>query len=106
MRKARLQDPSFEEIDNSVIVRLWHIPTETYEEKIIKFLEDNETIWNMKAREITWEEDKERIKLVFKKLINKWIIEIYDPNAPKSKRKYKLISKEKIIKESNVLSLF
>jgi len=44
MRKARLQDPSFEEIDNSVIVRLWHIPTETYEEKIIKFLEDNETI--------------------------------------------------------------
>ncbi|HOI97788.1 MAG TPA: ATP-binding protein [Candidatus Pacearchaeota archaeon] len=98
MRKAGLADPEFEEKDNSIIVVLKHVNMESYEKKILKYLERNETIANKQAREITGEEDKEKIKNVFKKLINRGEIEIAGHPMSKSKFKYKLKNR-KIIQE-------
>lgn len=90
MRKAGLSDPKFEEKDNSVIVILKHENIESYENKIIEFLKKQDSIANRDAREITGEEDKEKIKNVFKKLVKRNIIEVVDDKATKSKVRYKL----------------
>ncbi len=95
MRKAGLADPVFREEDNSVIVILKHTNAESYEKKVIEYLKTHSYIANKEARKITGEEDKERIKNVFKKLIKRSSIEVVDENAPKSKIKYKLKERNK-----------
>jgi ATP-dependent DNA helicase RecG len=101
MKKAGLADPIFKEEDNSVIVILKHADAESYGKKIIEYLKKNNYIANKEARSITGEEDKEKIKNVFKKLIQRKLIEIVDTDVPKSKIRYKLrervITKEKQI---------
>lgn len=104
MRKAGLADPVFEERDNSVVVILKHANAESYENKIIEYLKKQDTIANKEAREITGEEDKEKIKNVFKKLIKRGVIEVVDLNVPRSKVKYKLLDRN-INKESSQKSL-
>jgi ATP-dependent DNA helicase RecG len=93
MRKAGLADPIFREADNNVIVILKHTDAESYENKIIEYLKTHNYIANKEARKITGEEDKEKIKNVFKKLIKRNLIEVVDKNVPKSKVKYKLKGK-------------
>lgn len=61
MRKAGLADPEFEEKNNSVVVILKHANMESYENKILQYLKEQNTIANKQAREITGEEDKEKI---------------------------------------------
>lgn len=100
MRKAGLADPEFEERDNSVIVVLKHENMESYENKILRYLEKNDTIANKQAREITGEEDKEKIKNVFKKLLNREKIEVVGHPKSKSEFKYKLKDKKLILPES------
>lgn len=94
MRKAGLTDPEFEEKDNSVVVVLKHANMESYENKILQYLKNNHTIANKQAREITGEEDKEKIKNVFKKLIKGNYIEILDDKVSKSKIRYKIKGKQ------------
>lgn len=94
MRKAGLADPEFEEKDNSVVVALKHANMESYENKILQYLENNDTIANKQAREITGEEDKEKIKNVFKKLVKRNSIEVVGNPKSTSEFKYKLKNKE------------
>jgi ATP-dependent DNA helicase RecG len=93
MRKAGLADPIFKEEDDSVVVILRHTNAESYEKKVIDYLKMHNYIANKDARKITGEEDKERIKNVFKKLVQRNSIEVVDKNVPKSKVKYKLKGK-------------
>lgn len=97
MRKAGLADPEFEEKDNSVIIILKHANAESYENKIINYLKDHDSIANKEAREITGEEDKEKIKNVFKKLLKRNIIKV--AGTPKSTSKFKYQLKEKELKK-------
>lgn len=90
MRKVGLANPIFQEKDNTVIVVLKHANVESYERKIIEYLQKNSSIANREAREITGEEDKEKIKNIFKKLIKRGVIEIVDVHVSKSKIRYKL----------------
>jgi len=94
MKKASLADPIFKETDSengrSVIVVLRHASAESYSKKVLRHLKENESISNKEAREITREEDKERIKNVFKRLEERGDIERVDYNAPKSKIRYRL----------------
>lgn len=106
MRKAGLADPEFEEKDNSVIVVLKHTNMESYETKILQFLKENETIANKQAREITGEEDKEKIKNVFKKLVNRGVIEIVGHPKSKSEFKYRLKDKRITQKEKRQKTLW
>ncbi len=95
MRKAGLADPIFKEGENSVFVILKHASAESYEHKIVEYLKKHDFIANKEARKITGEEDKERIKNVFKKLIKRNSIEIADNSVAKSKIKYKLAGKKR-----------
>ncbi|MFA5276059.1 MAG: ATP-binding protein [Candidatus Omnitrophota bacterium] len=93
MRTAGLADPIFKEVDDSVIVTLKHANAESYENKVIEHLKVHNYIANKEARKITGEEDKEKIKNVFKKLIKRDLIEVVDKYVPKSKIQYKLKGK-------------
>lgn len=101
MRKAGLADPKFEGKGNSVIVVLKHANAESYENKIIDYLKKYDSIANKEAREITGEEDKEKIKNVFKKLLKRGRIEVV--GSPKSTSKYKYKLKGKEVKSENKL---
>jgi len=101
MRKAGLADPKFEERDNSVMIVLKHANMESYERKIIQYLKENKTIVNKQAREITGEEDKEKIKNIFKKMIKRGEIEIVGIPKSTSEFKYKL-KDGKLVPEENI----
>jgi len=94
MRRAGLADPEFEEKDNGVIITLKHANMESYENKILQYLRSNSIIANKQAREITGEEDKEKIKNVFKKLLKRGDIEVVGNPKSTSEFKYKLKDKE------------
>jgi ATP-dependent DNA helicase RecG len=104
MRRAGLADPEFEEKNNSVIVVLKHANAESYENKIIEYLEKYDSIANREAREITGEEDKEKIKNVFKKLLKRSTIEVV--GSPKATSKYKYKLKSKKVKNENKQGTF
>lgn len=106
MRKAGLADPEFEEIDNGVMVILKHANMESYEKKICNYLEQNITIVNKQAREITGEEDKEKIKNVFKKLVKRGILEVVGTPKSTSEFKYKLKDGKLISEEEKQGQLF
>lgn len=88
MKKAGLSDPIFKESDNRVILYLKHENAQSYEKKILDYLERNESIANREARELLGEEDKERIKNVFKKLENNKKIKRLENNVPTSRVRY------------------
>ena len=105
MRKAGLADPAFEEIDNGVMVVLKHANMESYENKILNYLKQNNTIVNKQAREITGEEDKEKIKNVFKKLLKRGDIEVIGSPKSTSGFKYKLRDGKLILEEKGKTTL-
>ncbi len=96
-KKWKYMDPKYLFDNWNTIVILNFTSIETYETKILEYLKKNWTIKNKEAREITWEEDKEKIKNIFKKLENKKKIERVDFSAPKAKVRYKL--KQDIIED-------
>ena len=108
MRKAGLADPEFEEIDGGVMVVLKHANMESYENKILNYLKQNNTIVNKQAREITGEEDKEKIKNVFKKLLKRGDLEVVGNPKSTSEFKYKLKDGKLILEEEKqgTLNLF
>lgn len=94
IRKAWYQDPKYLFENETTIVIFNFASIETYESKIIKYLEKNQEITNKIARWITWEEDKEKIKNLFRKLVKERKIEVVNENAPKMHTSYKLTWKK------------
>jgi ATP-dependent DNA helicase RecG len=89
MKNAGLKNPEFKEIDNKVYLVLKHESAQSYESKILEYLDENGSIANKDARELLGEEDKEKIKNVFSKLEKSGKIERVDSNVPKSKIRYR-----------------
>lgn len=53
MRKIRLKDPSIRELENSVVVEIWHERLSSPAQIVMDYLDANETITNAIGREIT-----------------------------------------------------
>ena len=70
-----MRDPVIEELDGSVVVKLYHEKLGSYEDTIAKYLEGNPEINNSKAREICREGSENKIKRTFEKMMLAGLIE-------------------------------
>jgi ATP-dependent DNA helicase RecG len=92
MNKAGLVDPEIHELDNAVKIIIRHKKIQSVIDSIIKYLEKNPTteITNRKIRELTGEDDVNKVKGAFQKLRKMNIIEPVDPDANPFDFKYRL----------------
>ncbi len=75
MHQLGLKEPKIEERDSDVLVTIRHEPLASPEQAIMRYLEENATIKNKKAREITYIEDSDRMKRVLSKMAQRGEIE-------------------------------
>ena len=75
MRKLKLKEPIIEQRQSYVLVTLYHEPLGTYEELIVKYLEEFDEINNSKAREICLEGSENKVKRTFEKMMTAGLIE-------------------------------
>jgi ATP-dependent DNA helicase RecG len=68
MRKAGLVAPEIKELDNSVVVTIKHQKLASLEDIILEHLKENEYITNKIVRELSGEEDVNKVKKAFQKL--------------------------------------
>jgi ATP-dependent DNA helicase RecG len=75
MREAGLREPIIEERDSDVIVSILHEPLASPEERVVSYLEENQTIRNKKAREITFIKDADHMKRILQRMAENNLIE-------------------------------
>jgi ATP-dependent DNA helicase RecG len=75
MRKLRLKEPVIEENSHSVTVFIHHTPLASPEETVMAYLESNEEITNLIARELTGIRSENSMKNVFLRLKERGMIE-------------------------------
>jgi ATP-dependent DNA helicase RecG len=75
MKEWKLKSPIIEELERSVRVTIPHTPLARPTELIIEFLQNNPTINNKQAREITGIKSENLVKVEFYKLRDENIIE-------------------------------
>lgn len=68
MKEWKLKSPIIEELDNSVKVTIPHAPLATPEQAVLEFLENNSSIKNSQARELTGIRSENAVKNVFYRL--------------------------------------
>ncbi|MEN8701623.1 RNA-binding domain-containing protein [Bacillus infantis] len=81
LKKVGLVAPIIEELDNSVRVSIKHQKLASLESVILESLKDNSQITNKEIRNLSGEEDLQKVKKAFQRLKTKGIIEPVDPNA-------------------------
>jgi ATP-dependent DNA helicase RecG len=96
MKAAKLSPPMFQEIDNYVVATLKHTSIASSEEQVLEYLKTHDSINNSEGRKHTGEEDKVRMKNVFLRLLRQKKIEIINPDAPRLKRRYRLLKEPNI----------
>lgn len=92
MQSLNLGKPEIQETDGSVIVRLKHEPLASKEELIKKYIENNVSISNTKAREVCNVQSDSIIRKLFKAMISAGEIEKV-PNTRGKGTKYQLVTK-------------
>lgn len=75
MRNMNLEEPSIEELDNSVRVILAHEPLASKEKIIEEYLRRNKTITNAKGREICFEASESKMRKMFQRMIAVEVLE-------------------------------
>jgi ATP-dependent DNA helicase RecG len=75
MKDFKLQSPSITEVGNTVRVIIPHTPLASPEDAILEFLENNPTIKNGQARDLTGERSENAVKNIFYKLRDAGLIE-------------------------------
>ena len=92
MKKAGLVDPIIEELDNPVKITLRHKKIASLEDIILNYLIDNpgNEISNKTVRQISGEDDVNKVKKAFQRLREIGKIEPVDPQAHAFKYTYKL----------------
>ncbi|BDP43167.1 DNA-binding protein [Deinococcus aetherius] len=68
MKEWKLKNPVIEELENGVRVTIPHTPLATPEQAILEFLENNESIKNSQARDLTGIRSENAVKNVFYRL--------------------------------------
>lgn len=93
LKKSGLIAPIFEEKDNSFIVTIKHQKIATLEDIAVKYLKDHpgEYITNKKIRQISGEDDLQKVKSSLQKLRRLKIIEPVDLKATAFNFQYKLL---------------
>lgn len=75
MTKLGLKEPKIENRENSVLVRIRHESLASPETLILTYLESNDSIQNKKAREICYISADYVVKEIFKRLVDRELIE-------------------------------
>ncbi len=75
MRNLRLKEPVFLEPENSVIVQIKHEKLASAEDTVMEYLDNNPTITNRVARELTGIRSENSMKVVFWRLRDRGLIE-------------------------------
>ncbi|HTB94344.1 MAG TPA: ATP-binding protein [Candidatus Sulfotelmatobacter sp.] len=75
MRELGLRDPIIEERDSDVLVTILHEPLASPQERVLAYLEENPTIRNKKAREITFIKDADHMKRILLRMAENNLIE-------------------------------
>jgi ATP-dependent DNA helicase RecG len=88
MRELGLREPIIEERDSDLLVTILHEPLASKEEAILKYLDENGTIMNKKAREITFLKDPDQMKRILQKMVDKGVIELV-PGTRRGGAKYR-----------------
>lgn len=83
LKKAGLVDPEFEERDNAFIVTIKHQKVASVEDVILKYFEENpgSSISNKLVRQMSGEDDMQKVKLALQKLRANGKIKLEDENA-------------------------
>lgn len=76
MRKLKLQDPEFKQLENSVLVILKHEKLGTPEQIIVQYLKSNQEINNSIARGICFIGSENTMKRTFQKMIKSGLIRV------------------------------
>lgn len=90
LRKAGLVAPVFEERGNNFVVIVKHQTIASIEDVIINYFNDNPTgqLTNKLVRQLSGEDDLQKVKKALQKLRDEGIIKPLDPNANAFKFKY------------------
>lgn len=88
MRELGLRDPIVEERDSDLLVTIIHEELASKEATILRYLEENGTIKNKKAREITFLKDPDQMKRILQKMVDRKIIELV-PGTQRGGAKYR-----------------
>lgn len=88
MRELGLRDPIVEERDSDLVVAILHEPLASREETILKYLQENGTIVNKKARSITYLRDPDQMKRILQKMVDNGLIELV-PGTRRGGAKYR-----------------
>jgi ATP-dependent DNA helicase RecG len=88
MRELGLREPVIEERDSDLLVTILHEPLASKEEAILKYLDENGTIMNKKARAITFLKDPDQMKRILQKMVDKGVIELV-PGTRRGGAKYR-----------------
>jgi ATP-dependent DNA helicase RecG len=76
MHQLGLKEPDIEERDSDVLVIIRHEPLASPEQTIMKYLENNKTIKNKVAREITYIRDSDKMKRILSNMADRGEIEV------------------------------
>jgi ATP-dependent DNA helicase RecG len=87
MRELGLRDPIIEERDSDLLVTILHEPLGSKEEAILKYLDENGTITNKKARGLTYLKDPDQMKRILQKMVETGVIELV-PDTRRGGAKY------------------
>jgi len=68
MHELGLKEPEIEERDSDLLVTIRHEPLASPEQTIMKYLENNPSIRNKKAREITFIKDSDKMKKILREM--------------------------------------
>ncbi len=90
MIRAGLIEPIIEERGNSVVVTIKHEQIATLEDIILNHLKTNETINNKIVRELSGNNDINKVKKSLKRLRDKGVLELVDEHASIFDYKYRL----------------
>ena len=93
MKRAGLVDPLIEELDNTVKITISHKKLASLEDVILTYLnnESERTITNKVVREISGEDDVNKVKKAFQKLRELKKIDVVDSAAKPFQYSYKLV---------------
>jgi ATP-dependent DNA helicase RecG len=91
LKKAGLVPPTFEELENSFVVTIKHQKIASVEDVVIKHLEDypDSVLTNKLVRQLSGEEDMQKVKKALQRLRNTGVIKPVDENASAFNFQYK-----------------
>ena len=75
MKKLRLKEPMILELDNSVVVKIFHEPLASPEEIVMRYLDSHAEVSNAIARDLCGIDSENKMKKVFQKLQSSALLE-------------------------------